>query len=364
MNMKSTILFRCDGSHEIGFGHIVRCIALADELRDKHGSGVVFAVLYDNKAMEMILNHGYKVETANPREDQFDYGDWFNCIVKKNHPCALILDIRDDLPPNIVSNLRKKGILVVTIDDPTDRRLLADLAFYPPVPQVEKMDWHGFTGQRFIGWEWVILRREFSHNDENLYKRIKATKKTKIHNILVTMGGSDPKGMTLKTMEALKVIDGQFEVAIILGPGFAHRDSLNEILGNFPHIYRICENVLNIGDIMAEADLAVASFGVTAYELAAMGVPSVYLSLTEDHLQSASVFQNDGMAFSLGLESEVIGDMIASSVQCLLNNKDLCQSMTKKALKKIDGLGATRIAQFVASSIIDRGGYPNESQMG
>ncbi|HPB38446.1 MAG TPA: hypothetical protein PK125_09855, partial [Syntrophorhabdus sp.] len=245
MNMKGTILFRCDGSHEIGFGHIVRCIALADELRDKHGSGVVFAVLYDNKAMEMILNHGYKVETANPREDQFDYGDWFNCIVKKNHPCALILDIRDDLPPNIVSNLRKKGILVVTIDDPTDRRLLADLAFYPPVPQVEKMDWHGFTGQRFIGWEWVILRREFSHNDENLYKRIKATKKTKIHNILVTMGGSDPKGMTLKTMEALKVIDGQFEVTIILGPGFAHRDSLNEILGNFPHIHRIFENVLN-----------------------------------------------------------------------------------------------------------------------
>ncbi|HNY69563.1 MAG TPA: hypothetical protein PKH14_02140, partial [Syntrophorhabdus sp.] len=273
MNMKSTILFRCDGSHEIGFGHIVRCIALADELRDKHGSGVVFAVLYDNKAMEMIMNHGYKVETANPREDQFDYGDWFNCIVKKNHPCALILDIRDDLPPNIVSNLRKKGILVVTIDDPTDRRLLADLAFYPPVPQVEKMDWQGFTGQRFIGWEWVILRREFSHNDENLYKRIKATKKTKIHNILVTMGGSDPKGMTLKTMEALKVIDGQFEVTIILGPGFAHRDSLNEILGNFPHIHRIFENVLNIGDIMAEADLAVASFGVTAYELAAMGVP-------------------------------------------------------------------------------------------
>ncbi|HNS77182.1 MAG TPA: hypothetical protein PKM17_00890, partial [Syntrophorhabdus sp.] len=273
MNMKGTILFRCDGSHEIGFGHIVRCIALADELRDKHGSGVVFAVLYDNKAMEMILNHGYKVETANPREDQFDYGDWFNCIVKKNHPCALILDIRDDLPPNIVSNLRKKGILVVTIDDPTDRRLLADLAFYPPVPQVEKMDWQGFTGQRFIGWEWVILRREFSHNDENLYKRIKATKKTKIHNILVTMGGSDPKGMTLKTMEALKVIDGQFEVTIILGPGFAHRDSLNEILGNFPHIHRIFENVLNIGDIMAEADLAVASFGVTAYELAAMGVP-------------------------------------------------------------------------------------------
>ncbi|HNQ45472.1 MAG TPA: UDP-2,4-diacetamido-2,4,6-trideoxy-beta-L-altropyranose hydrolase [Syntrophorhabdus sp.] len=351
MNMKGTILFRCDGSHEIGFGHIVRCIALADELRDKHGSGVVFAVLYDNKAMEMILNHGYKVETANPREDQFDYGDWFNCIVKKNHPCALILDIRDDLPPNIVSNLRKKGILVVTIDDPTDRRLLADLAFYPPVPQVEKMDWQGFTGQRFIGWEWVILRREFSHNDENLYKRIKATKKTKIHNILVTMGGSDPKGMTLKTMEALKVIDGQFEVTIILGPGFAHRDSLNEILGNFPHIHRIFENVLNIGDIMAEADLAVASFGVTAYELAAMGVPAIHLCLTQDHCKSSSVFQKNKIAFCMGQIDEVDVETLAQKVKYLVSHQKLRRNMIKRSQKLFSDNGTPLVAQKIIEEI-------------
>jgi len=349
--MKGTILFRCDGSHEIGFGHIVRCIALADELRDKHGSGVVFAVLYDNKAMEMILNHGYKVETANPREDQFDYGDWFNCIVKKNHPCALILDIRDDLPPNIVSNLRKKGILVVTIDDPTDRRLLADLAFYPPVPQVEKMDWQGFTGQRFIGWEWVILRREFSHNDENLYKRIKATKKTKIHNILVTMGGSDPKGMTLKTMEALKVIDGQFEVTIILGPGFAHRDSLNEILGNFPHIHRIFENVLNIGDIMAEADLAVASFGVTAYELAAMGVPAIHLCLTQDHCKSSSVFQKNKIAFCMGQIDEVDVETLAQKVKYLVSHQKLRRNMIKRSQKLFSDNGTPLVAQKIIEEI-------------
>ena len=351
MNMKGTILFRCDGSHEIGFGHIVRCIALADELRDKHGSGVVFAVLYDNKAMEMILNHGYKVETANPREDQFDYGDWFNCIVKKNHPCALILDIRDDLPPDIVSNLRKKGILVVTIDDPTDRRLLADLAFYPPVPQVEKMDWQGFTGQRFIGWEWVILRREFSHNDENLYKRIKATKKTKIHNILVTMGGSDPKGMTLKTMEALKVIDGQFEVTIILGPGFAHRDSLNEILGNFPHIHRIFENVLNIGDIMAEADLAVASFGVTAYELAAMGVPAIHLCLTQDHCKSSSVFQKNKIAFCMGQIDEVDVETLAQKVKYLVSHQKLRRNMIKRSQKLFSDNGTPLVAQKIIEEI-------------
>ncbi len=351
MNMKGTILFRCDGSHEIGFGHIVRCIALADELRDKHGSGVVFAVLYDNKAMEMIMNHGYKVETANPREDQFDYVDWFNCIVKKNHPCALILDIRDDLPPNIVSNLRKKGILVVTIDDPTDRRLLADLAFYPPVPQVEKMDWQGFTGQRFIGWEWVILRREFSHNDENLYKRIKATKKTKIHNILVTMGGSDPKGMTLKTMEALKVIDGQFEVTIILGPGFAHRDSLNEILGNFPHIHRIFENVLNIGDIMAEADLAVASFGVTAYELAAMGVPAIHLCLTQDHCKSSSVFQKNKIAFCMGQIDEVDVETLAQKVKYLVSHQKLRRNMIKRSQKLFSDNGTPLVAQKIIEEI-------------
>ena len=61
VNTKHSILFRCDGSHEVGFGHIIRCLALADELKDNHGCDIMFAILRDNKAIELIESHGYQV---------------------------------------------------------------------------------------------------------------------------------------------------------------------------------------------------------------------------------------------------------------------------------------------------------------
>ncbi|MEZ4483749.1 MAG: hypothetical protein R2864_03860 [Syntrophotaleaceae bacterium] len=51
---------------------------------------------------------------------------------------------------------------------------------------------------------------------------------------------------------------------------------------------------------LAHADLAIAAFGVTAYELAALGIPAVLLGLTEDHARSAEALNQAGMACSLG----------------------------------------------------------------
>ena len=53
-------------------------------------------------------------------------------------------------------------IRVVTIDDPEDKRLESDLAFYPPIPQLKKITWGGFSGKLFVGWEYVLLRDEYN----------------------------------------------------------------------------------------------------------------------------------------------------------------------------------------------------------
>jgi spore coat polysaccharide biosynthesis protein SpsF len=111
-------------------------LALADELRENHGCNIIFAVLLDQKAIELIENHGYPVETADRTRKDFSYGAWLNSVVVNINARGIILDVRDDLPSETINNLREKGILIATIDDPTDRRLLADFAFYPPVPQV------------------------------------------------------------------------------------------------------------------------------------------------------------------------------------------------------------------------------------
>jgi spore coat polysaccharide biosynthesis predicted glycosyltransferase SpsG len=357
--MIHSILFRCDGSHKIGFGHVIRCLALADELRENHGCNIIFAVLLDQKAIELIENHGYPVETADRTRKDFSYGAWLNSVVVNINARGIILDVRDDLPSEAINNLREKGILIATIDDPTDRRLLADFAFYPPVPQVERMDWQGFSGELCVGWEWVVLRREFS---QTVRTRREMSCVSNASNILVTTGGSDPQSMTLKAIKALALLHEQFEVTIILGPGFAQRKDLNELLDNFPHPYRILENIPNTADIMAESDLAVASFGVTAYELAAMGVPAIHLCFSEDHVQSALFFQDSGMATCLGLADHLTEEKIAASIKSALFEEILRKDIHQQS-KKIDGCGAARVAQLIASKL-DKGGYLYEPRMG
>lgn len=372
--IQQNILFRCDGSTEIGLGHIVRCLAIADELRDVHNCRIVFALRKGPLGIRMVEEKGYQVITPRDTDKTFDHGNWLNECVKKVNARAIVFDVRDGLTRAVVKELRDKGILIVTIDDPEDKRLEADLAFYSPVPQVKSMDWTGFTGELFVGWEWIILRKEFSttpspmpHAPSPMLQApcpVPHAPCSKIPRILVTMGGSDPQCMTITAVKALEMLDEDFEVVVVSGAGFQHKKELDKLLSDCKHQYDVRENVKNMAELMSQSDLAVASFGVTAYELAAMGVPAIYLCLTEDHAESASAFMEEGMAISLGVFTQVNAGMITKEINDILNNKSLLSKLTDNARKHIDGQGAIRVALMVANSQNIVGGGTNEYFLG
>lgn len=342
------ILFRCDGSHEIGMGHVVRCLALADELQENHRCNIHFAMRKSELGINKV-KESYPVLESN--EKAFDYANWLKDCVKNTNAHILILDVRDGLTRQDLKQIKKKtGIKVVDIDDPEDKRLEADLAFYPPVPQVKRIDWTGFTGELHVGWEWVILRKQFSTTPCPLPH----AHCTKIPRILVTMGGSDPQGMTLKVVKALETLDEDFEAVVILGAGFQDKKELGNLLSDCKHRFDVRENVQNMAELMAQSDLAVASFGVTAYELAAMGVPAIYLCLTEDHAESASAFVEAGMAISLGVFAHLSAEMITGRISAILSDKSLLSKLTDNARKYIDGQGVARISRLMVERLAAR----------
>jgi len=333
------VLFRCDGDAQLGLGHIYRCLALADELRERHGCGVSFAMDRGPVGFDLIREAGYSIK-HKPDDDDEDL--WLDGVIHRLQPDVLVLDVRSELARSSVEKWRSGGVLIATVDDPSERRLAADLAFYPPVPQVQKLDWTGFTGQLYVGWEWVVLRREFARA---LSKGQELRAKNQKPRILVTMGGSDPAGLTLKAVEALDVLDEDFETVIVLGPGFSHHEALRSVLSSTRRHFDVRQNVVDMPALMAQADLAVASFGITAYELAAMGVPAIYLCLTEDHAESASAFVKEGMAVSLGVSGCVSVRTLADEVEYLLKNTS--KRLRMSAIQKINGSGVEHVANLI-----------------
>lgn len=345
MAVSPLVLIRCDGTPEIGMGHVVRCLALAEELKDAHGYEVRFLLRERSIGSLQITAHGFLVNHAP--EDTLE-AEWIDKQLKVQRPDVLIFDSRTGLGRDVVKCWQQSGLLVVSIDDPEEKRLAADLVFYPPVPQVERMNWQGFVGERHVGWDWVILRSQFSS-----YKLLNVTtnksKADHIPQILVTMGGSDPAGLTMLALEALEKIDQPFHATVLIGAGFCHTTTLNEWLKTATKKYEVLLNVDDVAAIMAGSDLAIASFGMTAYELAAMGVPALYVCLSEDHAESAGVFTDAGIGISLGVSSRVTVEMLAGRIGGLLGDPYARQKQSEVAKDTIDGLGAIRIAEKIAS---------------
>lgn len=346
--MASKVLIRCDGSSEIGLGHVVRCVALADELTQRHGCCVSFAVWDGPLGVDRIQKSDYIVYT--PRQDQIETqneGSWLKDLVSQTQARSLVLDMRTNLSFQAIKELKNSGILITTIDDPSGRRLFCDLAFYPPVPQVHQMNWTGFQGDYFSGWEWVILRTQFSNRKDHWNK-----KNDKVHpgsplNVLVSMGGSDPAGFTLMAIQALDTIIVNLNIIIVLGVGFRYELELRNLLRNSIHSYEVHLNVIDMASLMARADLAIASFGVTAYELAAMSVPSLLLCLSKDHAVSATAFEQAGVAKSLGVYSEVEISDITDKLEILVKSPKLLNSMRKRSFELPVGEGCRQVAKKI-----------------
>src|SRR5207344_569861 len=104
--------------------------------------------------------------------------------------------------------------------------------------------------------------------------------------------------------------------------------------------FETIEGASDLATEFASADVALAAFGVTAYELAAFGVPTLYLALTPDHALSASAFEKAGMGISLGVAEDVSDEAIVRAVRRLLGDAGRRREMHTAGLMTLDGQGA------------------------
>ncbi|WP_299807257.1 hypothetical protein [uncultured Shewanella sp.] len=281
------VMFRCDASIQVGMGHVVRCICLANSFVEA-GHRVTFVVNNDAIAMQALEGHGFDVQLF----EHLDYMQWCQQVIKQQCPDIFIGDIRDGLPVQVIETMKQANILTVAIDEPSDYRLGCDLLFYPPSPLVEALNWQGFNGTRYVGWDYLLVRGAFF---EPFVKPCNQVRK-----VLVMMGGTDPQLLTLPVVERLCQLDSELSLHVVIKQShpdytsLSHQQQLSENL-------TLYSNLTNIAELMRQMDFAVITFGMSAYELAVLNIPACHICTQPDHHIASQSFAEKQIARTIDM---------------------------------------------------------------
>ena len=355
--IKLNLLIRCDANKEIGFGHLSRCMSLAKILRNKYDCNVIFGIKRSHIAIQKICQSGFEVEIIN-KEFTSKNKNIILEIIESRKISVLFFDLKENVPLEIIKKIKEKNVILITLDDSSDKRIYSDLVFLPPVPQVKNLKWENFKGTKFIGWEWMPLRSEFMELKSKSQKKIYTNFKSRRIKFLVTMGGSDPKGFTLSALKLLdklsKSKDLKIKITIILGCSFAFNNEIESLLSSIKIKHSLYRDVKNIEEFMIDSDLALVAFGTTAYELAVLGIQSFYYCLTPDHATSAESFENCFFGRSFGYQKKINLDKQIEVVKKHINLLDQSHEKINTLKKEIMGNGALNIAKEIDKKYFEK----------
>ncbi len=212
-----------------------------------------------------------------------------------------------------------------------------DLAAWPeyPVkvvwnPGVSAPDSYGAT-PALLGPRYYPLRREFARQDARPVSR-------RVHRLLVTLGGADPEGYTATAIQAARGLD--CELRVLVGGSNPVRPELapGELL----------EAVENMAPVLAWADLAVAAAGVTAYELAFLGVPTVLVTVAENQEPNAAGFASAGAALNLGRTPTA--EALQGALLELAGDHARREALAAAGRRLVDGQGPRRVVEYLRTT--------------
>lgn len=341
------LVLRCDAGPEIGLGHVKRCLALAGWLEDKP----VFA-LGEAPAdiREQIHNAGYEtIVLPGAAEARAS-------ALRQVQANAIILDIahmqsrraRDTMKKEIDA-LKPLGLPIVFIDGVNtdalaDAALAAELSLcVRPYPGAKAE-----AGGRWLtGAEYFIVAPELARESAKTRKAAEP-----MHRVLVTTGGGDVGALGPRIIRELSAeAEPHFDIRIIVGPlvNSDTRRATRAAAAESPHRVEIYEDRNDLMADMQWSDMAVATTGLTKYELALYSVPSILISPDEQHEMNHRTFRECNTALNLGAAGSLPSGAIREACLRLARDGDLRRRLSEESRRLIDGKGALRFLSEVKS---------------
>lgn len=347
------VAFRVDVSRQIGMGHFVRCLTLADTLKRRgaytrficrHLPGTLRRLLEPGRHGVVLLDAG----TAAEPMDELSHSQFLGTSQRQDAAATLkaLTDGSWDwlvvdhyaIDARWESMLRKAAEKTVVIDDIADRMhdcdVLLDQNLYPGM----ETRYHGKTPdrcQRLLGPHYALLREEFKEWRARVRPRTGP-----VRRVLVFLGGMDPHDLTGTTIAALHGMDSALKVDVVIGTEHPQRVQIERMCA--AHSYGCHVQTSQMAALMAAADLAVGAGGSASWERCCVGLASIVLAFADNQVHIARALQDAGACLFLDRQP-VTQEQIEDAVTALASDHEHLAAISRNAYTLVDGRGTERV---------------------
>lgn len=366
-NAVMRIVFRVDASIQMGTGHVMRCLTLADALKNQGADCYFICREHPGNLIGLITQRGHQVKALpymdlsqqdklNNNMIELAHASWLGTTQKED--ASLCMHIVDVLQPDwliidhYALDMRWEQLLrpyckhLMVIDDLADRQHDCDLLldqtlgrnlkdYVPRVPTYCEI---------LCGAEYALLRPEFSQwRDYSLKRR----ENGQLEHLLINLGGVDKDNITTQILIALKqcALPSELKITVVMGGTAPWIKEVCQHAIDMPWITDVVVGVNNMAELMAKSDLAIGAAGSTSWERCCLGLPSIMVVLADNQNLIAKDLHNWGAAISIQQKE------IEHNLPLILNQLSTSQlkHMQCKALQVTEGLGVKILLSYINS---------------
>lgn len=327
------IAFRVDASLQIGTGHVMRCLTLADALREKGAQCTFVCRPHAGHLLALILQRGHKALALSEPQENFNakadlvHAKWLGTswFDDAEETMRALLDQMLDwlvvdhyaLDARWEQALQPKAKRIMVIDDLADRPhdcdLLLDQNWYGPTNDLCYDNLITSKTERLLGPKYALLNPFYTELRTLLPQRDGI-----VRRVLVFLGGSDPTNQTASVVKAMMEPSLQdLALDIVIGINHPQPSSIADLVRKRPHTV-LYQNLPSLAGLMARADLMIGAGGSTTWERMSLGLPSLVIGVADNQMPTNQALHSAGYINFLGHMRVVSISQIVTAVRLSL----------------------------------------------
>jgi len=335
---------RADGGALMGTGHVVRSLALAEEVAAQGHTPVLIADLGGVAFLEQQVASRGLVAVAAPAPT----GAAHVALARELNLDAITLDSYR-LPPEVSTMLRAAGIPVLAVIDDETRGMDADVYVEQNLGSESLAlnvapDRIVLAGSRFPLLRDVVRSRRPAHP--------RPPTPVEIPHVVGVFGGSDPYVVAPDVVRAL-IATGVPWRASMIAASQESRNGLHQLTLGEGQSLEILDPLEDLPALLVTADVVISAAGSSTWELLCLGVPAALICVVDNQEVSYARVVERGVVAGLGSLADLRADSTAAQgiLRELLTSASLRSRLSRDAWTEVDGDGRVRAIAALLSPV-------------